>query len=53
MFIYHFFKKKKNTIALEQAKNLGFITEGEFFKLRYERAKEDWENYTSKKKKSK
>lgn len=51
--MFKFFKKKINKIGPERAKELGLITEDEFFRLRYERAKEDWENCTNKNKKKK
>jgi hypothetical protein len=43
-----FFKKKPNYLkekSLQEAKDLGFLTEEEFLRLRYMRAEEDLVNY--------
>ena len=49
-----FFKKRPNYLkekSLEEAKDLGFLTEEEFLRLRYFRAEEDLENYAKEQKK--
>lgn len=51
-----FFKKKPNYLkekSLQEAKDLGFLTEEEFLRLRYFRAEEDLENFAKEQKKEK
>lgn len=43
-------RKPPADTLLDKAKDLGLITEDEFFRLKYERAKEEWENFVNKKK---